>query len=114
VSARLPSGAVSTAEVESARREWESGSARLLEGVDDARERERLLTQVGVVREELQRRLGGTFTLSELARAYAHAEQWSREVVGERAAGPGWTRTLSFVEAAAFHDYARGAVDYEP
>jgi hypothetical protein len=27
---------------------------------------------------------------------------------------PDWTRTLALVEAAAFHLYARGAVDYAP
>jgi hypothetical protein len=34
--------------------------------------------------------------------------------VAERAASPGWPRTLSLVEATAFYVYARGASDYEP
>ena len=105
---------MSEAEIESARREWEDGRRRLLEQADDSRERERLLAQVDVVTEELRRRVGGTFTLAELTRAYAGAEAWSREVVSQRSPAPGWPRTLSLVEATAFHLYARGAIDYEP
>jgi hypothetical protein len=37
-----------------------------------------------------------------------------RDVVEERAPGPGWPRTLSLVQDAAFHVYQRGAVDYAP
>lgn len=104
---------MSEPEIESARREWQDGHDRLLEGAERA-ERERLLEQVEVVTEELRRRLGGTFTLAELARAYGGADQWSRVAVAERAPAPGWPRTLALVEAAAFHLYARGAADYEP
>ena len=105
---------VSAAEVESARREWEEGSRRLAEEAGDAAGADRLLAQVDAVTDELRRRVGGTYTLAELARAYAGAESWSRDVVAERAPLPGWPRTLSIVEAAAFHQYARGAVDYGP
>jgi hypothetical protein len=105
---------VSAAEVESARREWEEGSRRLAGEARDAAAADRLLAQVEAVTDELRRRVGGTYTLAELARTYAGAESWSRDVVAERAPRPGWPRTLSIVEAAAFHQYARGAVDYEP
>ena len=54
------------------------------------------------------------FTLRELAESYAGAEEWSRAVVAEQAPAPGWPRTLSLVEAAAFHLYSRGAQDYLP
>ncbi len=104
---------MSAVEVESARREWQEGHERLLE-VRDRETRERLLVQVEAVTEELRRRIGGTFTLAELSRVYAGAEEWSRVAIAERAPSPGWPRTLSLVEAAAFHRYARGAVDYEP
>ncbi len=63
---------------------------------------------------ELRRRVGGVFTLRELASAYARSDEWSRAVVSEHAPAPGWPRTLSLVEAAAFHLYARGAQDYQP
>ena len=65
-------------------------------------------------RDELRRRVGGTFTLAELAAAYADAERWVRAVVADRAPVPSWPRFLSVVQDAAFHLYARGAIDYEP
>jgi hypothetical protein len=105
---------VTAAEVESARREWAEGQRRLLEEARDTSQRERLLEQVDAVGAELRRRVGGTFTLRELAEAYAAAEEWSRAAVAEQAPAPGWPRTLSLVEAAAFHLYSRGAQDYEP
>jgi hypothetical protein len=105
---------VTEAEVESARRDWEEGYRRLLEQAGDATNRERLLAQVDAIGAELRRRVGGTFTLRELAEAYAGAEEWSRAAVAEEAPAPGWPRTLSLVEAAAFHLYARGAQDYTP
>ena len=105
---------ITEAEVESARREWEEGHRRLRDEARREPQPERLLAQVDAVAAELRRRVGGTFTLRELATAYAGAERWSRSVVAEHAAAPGWPRTLSLVEAAAFHEYARGAQDYEP
>ena len=105
---------VTEAELESARREWEEGHRRLHEQARQEAQPERLLAQVDAVAAELRRRVGGTFTLRELAIAYAGAERWSRTAVSERAPAPGWPRTLSLVEAAAFHEYARGAQDYEP
>ena len=105
---------VTQAEVESARREWEDGHRRLLEQARDASTADGLLAQVDAVAAELRRRVGGVFTLRELTAAYASSEEWSRAVVSEHAPAPGWPRTLSLVEAAAFHLYARGAQDYQP
>jgi hypothetical protein len=34
--------------------------------------------------------------------------------VAERAPYDGWARDLALVEDAAFHVYARGALDFEP
>jgi hypothetical protein len=104
---------VTDAQLESARREWEEGFARLRAETREPGASERLLAQVDAVGEELRRRVGGVFTLRELAAAYARSEEWSRSVVSETGS-PGWPRTLSLVEAAAFHLYARGAQDYEP
>jgi len=105
---------ITEAEVESARREWEEGHRRLLEQAREPGTGDRLLAQVDVVAAELRRRVGGVFTLRELAAAYVRSEEWSRAVVSEQAPAPGWPRTLSLVEAAAFHLYARGAQDYTP
>ena len=73
-----------------------------------------LRLQLEVVTSELRKRVGATFTLSELAAEYGRADAWARDAVAERAAHPGWLRTLSIVEGAAFLLYSRGAVDYEP
>jgi hypothetical protein len=105
---------ITEAEVESAQREWEEGHRRLQDEARRLPEPERLLAQVDAVTAELRRRVGGTFTIRELAAAYGEAERWSRDAVAERAAAPGWPRTLSLVEAAAFHQYSRGAQDYQP
>jgi len=105
---------VTEAELESARREWEEGHRRLLEQARNEGTGDRLLDQVDVVAAELRRRVGGVFTLRELAEAYARSDEWTRAVVSEQAPAPGWPRTLSLVEAAAFHLYARGAQDYQP
>ena len=110
----MPEASATAAEVESARREWEDGNRRLEEQSRDRAAGEWLLAQVEAVIDELRRRVGGTFTLAELTRTYAGAEEWSRAAVAERAPVPGWPRTLSIAEAAAFHIYARGASDYEP
>jgi hypothetical protein len=95
-----------------ARHEWEDGHRRLeAERSDRARYR-RLLQQVEVVIEELRRRIGGTYTLAELAAVYRDADAWARQAVADRAPGPGWPRDLTLVLAAAFHAYQRGASDY--
>ena len=105
---------VTEAELESARREWEDGHRRLVEQARDAATGDRLVAQVDVGAAALRRRVGGVFTLRELAEAYARSDEWTRAVVSEQAPAPGWPRTLSLVEAAAFHLYARGAQDYQP
>jgi hypothetical protein len=103
-----------SAAVEVARREWEE-SDRLLEAeARDRRRYERLLEQVDVVSAELRRRVGQTFTLAELAEEYGRVNRWSRDAVASSSPPPDWPRTLALVEGAAFHRYARGALDYVP
>lgn len=103
-----------TPDVESARHEWEDAYRRFEDAGTEPAQAERLREQLGVVTAELRRRLGSTFTLVELAREYGNADAWTLEIVSERAASPGWPRTVTVAEGAAFHLYARGAVDYEP
>lgn len=104
-----------SADLESARRDWEDG-ARRLERVsrEDAGQAERLQAQLDVVAAELRRRVGGMFTVAALAQAYAGAEEWARHAIEEEAPTPGWARTVSLVVDAAFHAYSRGAIDYTP
>jgi hypothetical protein len=100
--------------LENARAEWEDGHRQLESYSSEPTSYARLLEQVEAVTAELARRVGQSFTLAELADAYAGAERWSRDAVSDHAPAPGWPRTLSVVEGAAFHRYQRGAVDYEP
>jgi hypothetical protein len=99
--------------LEHARQEWEQGHRRLQATSGDARLYRRLLEQVEVVTLELRRRVGQTFTLAELAEAYANADDWSREAF-TRASHSGDLAHAATVEDAAFHLYSRGAVDYAP
>ena len=94
------------------RQEWEEGHRRFERERDDRRRYRVLLEQVELVADELRKRVGGTYTLSELASSYRDAERWARPLVEERAPSPGWPRDLSTVLAAAFHAYQRGALDY--
>ena len=100
-------------EVESARLEWEGAHRALAEVTHDDASRGEHLRQLEAVSNELRRRVGGTFTLRELVDEYARADVWVRDALAE-GAPPGWPRTLSLVEGAAFHLYSRGAVDYAP
>ena len=103
-----------SAEVESARREWEDGRRQYELACREPTREPRLREQYDLVFAELRRRVGGHFTLATLASVYAGSESWMFHTVEEAAPLPGWARTVSMVGDAAFHAYARGAVDYEP
>ena len=96
--------------VENARLQWAEGYRRLNEHASDRALYHRLLAQVEVLIDELNRRVGQTFTLAELAAAYDEADRWLLEVLPP---GAGAVQ-LGLVEDAAFHLYARGAFDYAP
>ena len=97
--------------VESARQQWAIGHRRLAQQAPDRNLYLRLLDQVGLVLDELNRRVGQTFTLAELTDAYRDSDRWLLDVLG---AHPGGVTQLALVGDAAFHVYARGAVDYSP
>jgi hypothetical protein len=96
------------------RSEWEDGYRRFQDLSRDRLVADRLGLQLEVVTDELRKRIGQTFTLDQLAVVYQNADDWARAAVSERAATPGWPRTLAIVLDAAFHLYQRGAVDYTP
>ena len=100
--------------LELARQQWEDGARRLRETSRDPVEHGRLLAVVDVLVTELRRRLGGSYTLEELAALYERADDWVRDAVAEAAPVPGWTRAVATAGDAAFHRYARGAIDYSP
>jgi hypothetical protein len=101
------------ADLATARIEWERAYRDLSAAARDPGLEDRVHRQLEAISAELRRRVGGTYTLRELADEYAAADEWAREVLAEQAV-PGWPRTLALVEGAAFHLYARGAVDYQP
>ena len=98
---------MSTVAVEHARQQWEEGQRRLQSHADDRALFHQLQAQVRAVVDERNRRVGQTFTLAELADAYRESDRWIHEVLGP-------ARQLTIVQDAAFHLYARGAVDYAP
>jgi hypothetical protein len=100
--------------IQTARTDWERGFAELEAQKSDRRRYARLLDAVDAVTAELRARIGQTFTLQQLVDAYADVESWGRDAVGERAPYAGWPRDLAVVEDAAFHLYARGALDFQP
>jgi hypothetical protein len=100
--------------VELARQQWEDGARRLQEATRDPVQRARLLTVVDVLVVELRRRLGGSFTLEELAAEYEIADRWTLDAVAEAAPVPGWQTSLSDAGDMAFQVYSRGAIDYAP
>lgn len=100
--------------IETARQEWEEAHRALERERGDRRRYATLIAQAEVVNAELRRRVGSTFTLEELVRAYDDAERWARQTVSEGAPGAGWPRDLTLVLGAAFHRYQTGAVDYVP
>jgi len=92
---------------ESTRQEWEEGYRRVQAARNDRRRYRTLMADVDIVRDELRRHIGQTFTIAELVRVYHDADAWMRDIVSDR-------HELATIGAAAFHLHARGATDYAP
>jgi hypothetical protein len=102
-------------DLELARQQWQDGNRRVEETRADRERYVDLNQQVDVVVAGLRKRVGQVFTLAELADAYEGADEWARELL-DAAADPDAPPTVEAgtVADAAFHAYARGAVDYRP
>ena len=92
---------------ESTRQEWEEGYRRVQAARNDRRRYRTLMADVDIVRDELRRHIGQTFTIAELVRVYLDADAWMRDIVSDG-------HELATIGAAAFHLHARGATDYAP
>ena len=104
---------MTTVDVELARQQWQDGNRRV-EAVRTDRQRYRqLVTEIEQIVAGLRKRVGQTFTLDELADAYVGADDWVRELL-EEADPEGVPAEPGTVADAAFHVYARGALDYRP
>jgi hypothetical protein len=100
--------------VEAARQEWADGHRRL-EAQRERPSRYRILhQQLDAVLEQLRRRVGGVFTLAELADEYRRSDRWVHAAITELPPAAQWPSGLTTATDAAFHLYARGAQDYEP
>ncbi|MDX6426545.1 MAG: hypothetical protein QOD52_1950 [Gaiellaceae bacterium] len=101
--------------VDLARQQWQDGNRRVEETRPNRERYIDLGQQVDVVVAGLRKRVGQVFTLDELAEAYDGADEWARELI-EDASDPDAppTAEAGTVADAAFHVYARGAVDYRP
>jgi hypothetical protein len=92
--------------IENALFQWEEGEARIRDASGgEAHDLERAAR---LVVEELRRRLGGSFTLGELADLYGEGTDWVRDEVGRRFQE---VQTSAAVDAG-FLRYARSASDY--
>jgi hypothetical protein len=103
-----------TVDLELARQQWRDGNRRLEDARSDRQRYRQLVEGTDRVVDALRRRLGQSFTLDELAAAYGGADNWVLELLED--ADPDGTVPFEpgTVADAAFHAYARGAVDYRP
>jgi hypothetical protein len=100
--------------VELARQHWLDGTRRVEGARADRRRHALLLGGVDLVLDGLRQRVGQTFTLAELADAYDNADRWVPELLDEHHPEGAVPVEPGTVADAAFHAYARGALDYKP
>ncbi len=86
--------------------QWQDGEQRLRQSLPA--DQAHLEGAVQAVLEEIRRRLGSSFQISELAELYAAGTDWAEQVAARRWAG---MDTVVAVDAA-FARYAREAADY--
>lgn len=100
--------------VEYARSQWIEGERRIGRFTGDSRRRVVLERVVDTITAELDRRMGQTFSMAELVRAYEGAESWCQQIAHRIAPDQPWAWEMGTVADAAFHRYARRAQDYKP
>jgi hypothetical protein len=89
--------------------QWEEGRRGLLALSDDPAARRRAERIVDAIREELRRRVGATFTATELADCYGEGTEWCLQLATEVSAGAVDAQTLA---DAAFWLQLQGASDF--
>ena len=92
--------------LENAITQWQEGERRLRESPRG--EQSHLDDAIYSVIEELRRRLGSKFLVSELVDLYYEGTDWAEDVAQRRATGA----DTSAVVDVAFGRYARGAADF--
>ena len=101
-------------DLELARQQWEDGNRRVEQTRSDVRRYRQLTSQVDTIVAGLRKRVGQTFTMAELARAYDGADEWARTLLDDADPEAPPTPAAGSIADAAFHVYARGASDYRP
>jgi hypothetical protein len=97
-----------------ARHNWDDGNRRIEATRSDRRQHALLNQRVDVVLGDLRRRVGQTFTLTELAEAYDGADGWVRDLLDDAEPDGGPVTEPGTIADAAFHHFSRGALDYSP
>jgi hypothetical protein len=97
---------VVTYSIENALFQWEEGETRIRQA--DPRENGELDRAARLVVDELRKRLGGAFSLEELAALYGEGTDWVSDEVQRRFLGTDTTAAVN----AGFLRYARAATDY--
>lgn len=86
---------------------WEAG-ARYLERLETEGSGGDALRTVSLIRDEIRRRVGVTFTAAELAAFYGGGTDWVRHLDGLDGSAP----DLQELTDAAFHDQLKAATDF--
>jgi hypothetical protein len=90
--------------------QWAAGLRRLEEAPAEQRQvLERVTRQI---HDELRRRLGGPFTVEELAELYDAGTGWTSDLAYALAPEQPWAWDVRVVADAAFARYLREATDY--
>ena len=90
--------------------QWRAGERRLAEA--DPHERVALERVTSRIHAELRRRLGGPFTVDELADLYDRGTGWCLDLAYAVAPGAPWAWDMRTVADAAFARYVRQASDF--
>jgi hypothetical protein len=101
-------------DIELARQHWNDGNRRIEATRQDRPRHARQLRQVDLVLGALRRRIGQTFTLAELAEVYDDVDTWVSDLLDDAEPDDAPVSEPGTIADAAFHHYARGALDYQP
>lgn len=96
-----------------ARRQWEDGEDRVRRFSHDSRRRQVFEDVIEHVEDELERRVGQSFSTIELIDQYARAEDWCADIARGVAPEDPWAWDLSIVLDASFHRFSRRARDWQ-
>ncbi len=104
---------VSELSVRLAREDWRAGERTVERVLADPRRAPIARSVMLELERELRRRLGQTYTLAALVRAYDDADRWARAAAQRVAPEAAWTQDSAFADAACARA-ARNARDWKP